>query len=153
METNTSTEQDPFAAPCGDVAPPEFPLLKPDQLYNVLVAKSEVRQKEDGGQTLAIVVKTTTDAFDTKGRSLNVGFPLYYYLGLTPSERRDQKKVTAELAQVMRELGVDPKMTLRDFLNNPKVIEGQVVVAKVTVAKATDTFPESNKVTFVAKKA
>lgn len=149
---NTNPEIDPLAAPCGSTPPPEFPLLK-EGLYNLSISKVEVkRNKADTGDTISITAKTTTDAYDTKGRPLNAGFPLYAYQGTSATDKKTISDVAKEIAQLMRALGLPGDMQMREFINNPTVAQDKIVVGKVTIGKATDEFPESNRVKFIEPK-
>lgn len=143
---------DPLAMPAGQVAAPTFPKLKPDGLLNFVIADSKVgMNKEQSGETWSLVLKTTTDAPDTEGKTLNAGFPVYHYVGLTPTEKRTPQRIAEDVCQILRCAG-QPTMSVLDLKANPRAVIDAIVVCKVGIKKADGDFPESNKVTFVEKK-
>lgn len=149
QETN-----DPLAMPATTVAPPTFPKLKPGGLHNFVIAEAKVGlNKEETGETLALTLKTTSDLPDTDGKMLNAGFPIYHYVGMTPTEKRTAQRIAEDTCLIIRcAFGKASALTTLDIKNNPAQLKDKIVTCKIEIKKASGDFPEGNKVTFIEPK-
>jgi len=121
-----------------------FPRLKPAP-YDLVVAKAEVTSTAKGGERLAITLKTTKDGFDKDGGNLAAGYPIYHNIALTPTDDYPPKNINRNLNTVLKSAGL-LKESARSLVQNPTILEGKIVRAKVGLKPERDGYPESNNI-------
>lgn len=156
--TEGGTEVDPLSGAAAGWEAPKFPLLAPDRIYRFKIAKcTKAATKDDANrEALTIQLKTEKDYTDTDGKPLRAGFTGYKRIGITPiteeqagdKRPRSIKDIGADLGMALKSCGKGDKSP-RELLNNPSLIEGEIVDMKVGISKGRDGFPDSNTFTFV----
>lgn len=119
-----------------------MPLL-PEGMYNLQVMKVEKNINATKGTTsLKITMKTTEDhrAVGT-GDTLHKGFPVFHYLGLTPSPEFTKEKIQRSIALFLDATPFTAVLPLEQFEEKKPVIGLQL-----QIAPEKNGFPESNKV-------
>jgi hypothetical protein len=124
-----------------------FPLI-PAGLYDMEITDVTVEASKNrpDAQTMSIKFALTQGAVDVKGETVNKGFPVRYYIGLTPTEAYAAKDIAKKLATVLKHAGFATGVTPRQFINDPKMVVGKVLRCKVVVTKATEEYDEGNAV-------
>jgi len=138
------TVVDPLNMVAGEVDT-RFPRLQPDRIYRLTIT-AEKATSDKGNDMIVMKLQTTKDEMDTDGKVLHSGFPIYHRITVTPTAERDLKAIARDCALVLKAVGkptVTPKQLIDDCAS---VLNGQLVDAKVTIQKAKDGFPESNKI-------
>lgn len=136
-------EADPFDTPV-DQTDTSFPLLNPG-IKDLEVVKADKGLSKKDSNMLTFTLKTTADDIDTKGEKLQKGFPLYHRIVIDPSESRTANRICKDIALFAKACGVAGP-TPRQIIDDPEILVGSVVRAKVIVTKATEEFPESNNI-------
>jgi len=143
-----SPEADPLAMPAGEVDT-RFPRLAPDKIYRMIIRSPEVSASKANDQVnrLTFKLETTTEARDTEGGVLHVGFKINHGLNVTPSGERDVNAIAKDCALILKAVeGATTKTSPRQLIDNPGILADKVVDVKVGLQKAKDGFPESNRV-------
>lgn len=137
---------DPLAQDVGGIDT-SYPLLPPG-LYDMEIKDVEVApsRNREGAETMTISFSTTADATSTKGDVLHAGFPIKYYIGLTPTPDYPAKDIAKKMAAVLKQSGFVSGVTPRQWKDNPKMVVGRILRCKVVVTKATDEYPEGNAI-------
>ena len=151
-------EVDPLSQASSGIEAPKFPCLAPDRICRFTIKKCSHGPTKDNPNrnSLTIVLNTVKDYNDTDGKVLRAGFTGYKRIGTTvitaeeagEKRPRDINAIKADLAMVLKACGMGEKSP-RDLLNNPSIVEGQVVDMKVGLQKERDGYPASNSFTFV----
>jgi hypothetical protein len=152
----TGAEVDPLSGAASGWEAPKFPCLAPDRICRFKISKATKAPTKDNPdrESLTLVLKTEKDYTDTEGKPLRAGFTGYKRIGVTPvAEEADKrprtwKNIGEDLGMVLKATGMLDKSP-RDLLNNPAIVEGQVVDCKVGLQKEKDGFPQSNTFSFV----
>lgn len=125
------------------------PLTAEVEIIDVVEAESN----DKTGMNLVIRMKTIKDHVSTKGDTINAGFPLRKYIGLTPVVGRpgkndyDADSIRRGIAQFLE--AVEGK---KGFAKPLERFKGMRVMVKITIAPATEKYPnESNNVSFVKR--
>lgn len=150
MTTANETPLDPMDIDVSDVDT-SFPRLAAN-VYELEISKAEVVDNKAGtGKNLKVQLKTTAPATSTEGEPMVAGTFITTNISLTPTEKYSQDSINKAVTLLMKSAGLTGKISaVRD---NPSSLEGKRVTAKVGINKATDEYPESNKiVAFVVKK-
>lgn len=157
--TSGGVEVDPLSQASGGIDT-SFPLIAPDRVCRFKISsakKAPVKDAEKaaaGHELLTLQLKTEKSYPDTDGKTLNAGFSVYHRISLTPTEGKDGKSgrtienIAKDLATLLKAVGMVDKSP-RQLLDNPSILEGQVVDCRVGVNKAQGNFPESNSIKFV----
>lgn len=127
-----------------------FPRLAPGQ-YKMLIRKPEnVRNKKDTADMLVFKLETTEDARDTEENKLYKGFGFTHRIS-GPSGDRNAQALAKDLAGLLQAVeGKGSTTKPIDLWKKPELIADKPVWVKVGINKATEEFPESNKVvTFI----
>ena len=126
----------------------DFQLL-PKGNYPVKVASVEVKHNaEKGTDTLAIRMQLETAATkDTKGRLVNVGFPITGRLFVSVTEKHTKDMVSQKLAKLQECFLGKKKMPFdtEDFI-------GKDGIVSLGIEPAKDGYPERNEVNAYIKK-
>lgn len=129
-----------------------FPVIKGGIIHDFEVKHLEVQDNKEGtGQNLVITLTTTGPVPGLNGQTIDAGFPVYHYVGLTPIVGRPDKRDYNE-DQIRRSLA---QFTLavhgKKLPVNPFDAHlGKRVRCKVAVTKPTAEYPNpGNKLTFV----
>lgn len=147
-----AVEVDPLAV-AADSVDTSMPLLAPDKLYNMTVAKVDQKTNEKGVSMLKITLKTTKDEQDSQGNVINTGFPVFENFVYTPTGELTIEQIKKSGALILKALGMGGS-TVRDLVNNPQQIVDKVVCVKIKTRKESGGFPASSQVgSWVALKA
>lgn len=137
-------EVDPLAQNAGDVDT-SMPLLVPEKLYNMHCAKAEVKTNDKGVGMVKITLKTTKQEMDTLNNAVNEGFPIFENFVYTPTGDLTIEQIKKSGAVILKAFGLKTT-TIRDFVNNPKMIEDKIVCVKMKTRKEKDGYPASSNV-------
>lgn len=137
-------EIDPLAQNAGDVDT-SMPLLVPEKLYNLVCAKAEVKTNDKGVGMVKITLKTTKQEMDTLNNPVNEGFPIFENFVYTPTGDLTIEQIKKSGALILKAFGLK-NTTIRDFVNNPKMIEDKIVCVKIKTRKEKDGYPASSNV-------
>ena len=137
-------EVDPLAV-AADNVDTSMPLLQPDKLYNLTVAKVEAKTNDKGVGMLKITLKTTKDELDTTGNTVNTGFPIFENFVYTPTGDLTIDQIKKSGALILKAFGMGGS-TVRDLVNNPQMIADKVVCVKIKTRKESGGFPASSQV-------
>lgn len=157
--TQNAQEIDPLSQAAGGIEAPKFPVLMPDRICQFKIAKSSKDnvQGDETKQMLVLTLATTKDYTDKDGKPLRQGFKVFHREGLYPMPATDtwrgrtMQDVAAGLGLILRSVG-KTDISPRQLIDNPTLIEGEIVDCKVGLNKAKDGYPESNRVSFVPPK-
>lgn len=152
-----ATEVDPLSAAAQGWEAPKYPVLAPDRLIPAKIktaVKGPVKEHPDR-ELITITLKPVED-FEYKDKD---GQPMknwtgFHRIGISETTGDDDKRprtikdIGADLAMVLKACGMTNKSP-RDLINNPSILDGQNVMVKVGLNKASGTFPESNSFKFV----
>jgi hypothetical protein len=132
-----------------------FPVL-PEKILDLRCVKAERVVKEDGtGETIKLEFETTTSEMSKRGDPIPAGsMKLFRYIGITEKPERVENGKTKKpwtpsdiaksVAQVAKPAGLN--CSARAFIDNPAVLEGRVVRAKIIIEKAEGRYPERNSI-------
>jgi hypothetical protein len=137
-------EIDPLAQNAGDVDT-SMPLLVPEKLYNMHCAKVESKTNDAGVGMIRIILKTTKDEMDTANNVVNKGFPIFENFIYTPTGNLTIEQIKKSGAVILKAFGLATTQ-IRDFVNNPKMIEDKIVCVKIKTRKEKDGYPASSNV-------
>lgn len=146
-----STEIDPLAMPAGDLKEPSFPVIS-EGVKRMVIRGLEEKSGEsakDGTPYKQLVIQLALIKDDTssEGQILNAGFSFNATIFLTPNERNSATQIAEQAAMpVKAALGRTTKTTMRECLNNPTLLVGQVVDVKLGIRKGKDGYSDSNVV-------
>ncbi len=147
METVDNTvaqEVDPLNMPAGGVDT-SMPKLV-EKLYVMTIAEAKSQTNEQTQKTsIRIVLKTIDEQRSTDGDVVNAGYPVYDYFGYTPSEKYSNADIAKKGAGILKACGLKD-VTVRDFINNPSIINDKTVTVKLGLRKEEGSFPASNTV-------
>lgn len=167
--TNQVADQDPMSAAASGLEAPRFPVLAADRVCRFRISSAKVsatketaeRAESEQEMQLVLILKTEKDYTDSEGKPLRKGFPVYHYTGITPLPERQSRKgtmlaertfkdIAAELGVILRAAyGPNTTHTPREVVNNPSMLENQIVDCKVGIRKGEGTYNDSNTVKFV----
>ena len=147
---------DPFATAAANLEAPKFPILAPDRIVRFEIKKCTVDAVKDkpGRKVMTVKLATTKDATLDDGKIAKAGFTGFHRIGLTPSEpggegrERTNKNIAEDLGMLLKACGKGTN-TPREVMDNPAMVEGQVVDMKVGVTPEKNGFPASNNFKFV----
>jgi hypothetical protein len=147
-----SPEADPLAMPAGEVDT-RFPRLL-EGVYTLAIRSPEVNEGKSNpdARLFTFKLETTQDGRDTDGNPLYKGFKWTHRINVAPVGDRTVEDIKKDMAVFLKSAGMD-KVTIRDVINNPSLVEGKLVKAKVTISKASGGFPESNNARFLPPEA
>lgn len=127
----------------------DYPLL-PDSHYMFRLEAEKKGNKSGTGDNLVIKHILIDAAQDIKGEPVSPGFVITSYISLAettggngkqPYTSENIKKAVTRVA-----LGAKVNATVREIVNNPTILNGKAVRAKVTTSKETAEFPASNRI-------
>lgn len=141
---------DPLDTNVSDIST-AYPTLVAQQ-YELRIAKADKGpNKAQNGELITFTMETTGAARSTKNEDVGPGHKMMHYVGVTPRTASEPGKrdytnqdIAKGLAGIAKAAGLNA--TPRDIINNPKMLEGKVVLAKVKVAPETPEFPETNRI-------
>lgn len=147
---------DPFATAAANLEAPKFPILAPDRICRFEIKKctKDAVKDKPGREVLTIKLATAKDYTDVDGKPLRSGFTSFHRIGLTPSDEaegkrpRTNKNIAEDLGMLLKSCGMGDK-TPRNLLDNPGMVDGQVIDMKVGVSPEKNGFPASNNFRFV----
>lgn len=142
----TTIEDDILGGTNWDDVSRSMPML-PEGLYDLEIASIETHLNEaKGTKSLKLVLKTTVEARAVSGDVLGKGFPIFHYIGLTPSETNSKNRIQQAIALFLDGVGAKAILPLEAWKG-----QGKIVRAKLIVAPEKDGFPASNRVkSFIA---
>lgn len=154
-DASGAVEVDPLSQAAKDIDT-SFPVLMGDRILRMtIVAATKAATKEHADrESLTLKMKTAKDATLSDGKTAKAGFTCYKRVGLSETaaegdkNARTFKEINRDLALVLKAVGMADKSP-RDLVNNPSIIDGQVVDVRVGISPARGSFPESNTFTFV----
>lgn len=148
-EGATGEEADPLDTPGGEYDT-SFPVIQKG-IKDLEIVSGEKLVSKSGNDMLVFKLKTTQEDRDLNNEVVLAGFPLYHRIVITPTEDRTIQRIGKDLAIMLKAAGAG-HLTPRQLINDPDVLKGSVVRAKVVVQKETDEFPTSNAIkTFVTE--
>lgn len=154
MTENTTPMADPLDTNVNDIDT-SYPVL-PATHYMLKIEGAKVEPtKNNDGNRLTIPFRTVEKVQDKKGNEVLPGHQITHYIGVTERpEHLDEKgrtiaaytldSIKKSIARVAKAAGVSA--TVRQILDNPAMLDGKIVRAKVKVNKETDQFAESNSI-------
>lgn len=120
-----------------------MPLLK-EGLHDLSITTIEKAVNEKTQKTsIKVVLGTTIEERDTNGSVLNVGFPIFHYFGITPSDKYTVKQIQANLANFLD--SVFGKNTNESLMPMDRMV-GKVVTVKTENTAGDASFPASSRV-------
>lgn len=150
LNNEQATIADPLDENLNDVDL-SYPLL-PAALYDFMIKDVTRKSNKAGtGEILEIKLATVNTEVSTKGVEQSPGLVLTHRIGITPHEADAYYGKEYTIEQIKRSLaslarGAGVTCTARELLNNPAMLKGCQVRAKVSIRKETEEFPESNEV-------
>jgi len=159
---STEAQIDPLSQAAGSIDT-SFPLLMADRVLEFKVESSKVApsKSNEANNTLTIKFKTTKEATLQDGKKTPPGFPLFKRIGVTVTEptvdEKGNEKAGRSIDNIARDLaavlqacyGPKTDKTPRQLLDNPSMIEGEVVKMKIGIDKGSGNFGPSNTGSFV----
>ncbi len=142
MSDNTNAI-DPLDCPAGEQEAPSMPLLR-KQKYRMEIRGIEEKQFEGkdgkaGSSAVSIKLVTTEDGRSTEDKVLHKGFPVNASIFTSVNEFNSIDQIKAQCAMpVKAALGAETKVTLRQCINDPSILVGQVVDVMIEVKKAKE---------------
>lgn len=127
-----------------------YPILPASQYQFKLEGCKREPTRDNDGERLTIPHKLTEAAQDKKGEPVAPGHQITSYIGLTERLGVPGKQdytinsIKKSIARLAKAAGVNA--TVRAIIDNPSILDGKVVIAKVRVNKETAEFPESNSI-------
>lgn len=123
-----------------------FPKI-PANLYDLKIEKAEkVPNSKGTGDNLKIALKTTTNIEAVTGEQLAAGsVTLFNNISLAETPKYTVESIKKNVAALAKAAGLG-SMTVRQILDDPQILVGKVVRAKVGIQKETDEYPESNNI-------
>lgn len=128
-----------------------MPLL-PEGTYDMVIKEiSRNLNDKTGKENLKITLNTTRESKDAKGETvLQAGFPVFHYIGLTPSEKYSQSKIRTNCALLLD--AVFGKGTGESMKPIDRLV-GKIVTVKTENQEGDASFGPSTRVkTFVPAK-
>jgi hypothetical protein len=123
-----------------------YPRLQPSN-YEVGIENAErIPNKAGTGFNLRLNFKTVADGTSTHGDVVPSGVKLTMYIGLTESDRRPLGAIKKDVARLGRAARLPVETTIQQIMDNPEMLVGRTLIAKVGIRQATAEFPESNEV-------
>lgn len=166
---NGAAEMDPMSTAASGLEAPKFPVLAPDKVCRFKITSAKIKATKET-QSLAeddpnrrtmleLVLSTTKDYKDTDGKDLRAGFKVFHYIMTSPwpdhtndqgkqVRERTMKNIAEDLGMVLKACGKG-STTPRELLNNPSLLENEIVDCKVGVRKGEGTYNDSNTIKFV----
>lgn len=143
-------EQDPLAAPAGDLRPPAYPVLV-EGVKTLQVAGFEEKVfNKNGTETrmLQVSLRTTEVDRDTENRTVHPGFTFQASLFITPNEQNSAKEIAERVAMVVKGiLGKETRVSAREIINDPSLVVGKQVRCKVGIRKSkSEEYSDTNTV-------
>ena len=128
-----------------------FPVISANTYELVIESAEKVTNNAGTGENLKIQFKTTTPAIDTAGEQVPAGFTIHHNISLTPTPKYAQANIKKAIASLAQSAGLTGKVS--DFVNDASKFVSATVTAKVGIKKATEEYPEGNKiVSFLSKR-
>lgn len=151
-----AAEVDPLSQAAGGIEAPKFPCLAGSRICRFTIKSIlKAATKDDATrESLTIAFKTTKDYPDTDGKTLGEGFTVYKRIGITPvapegeKRGRTMKDIAADIAMLLKAVG-KKDATPRQLLDNPSMLDGEIIDLKTGVQPAKNGFPESNTLAWV----
>lgn len=147
--TEGAVSADPLDTNVNDIDT-NYPLL-PDSHYMFrLTDCAKVPNKAGTGDNLVVKHSLIDAAQDIKGEPVNPGFVITSYVSLTETAGVNGKQpytidnIKKGVARIAKAAGVNA--TVRQIIDNPTILNGKAVRAKVTTSKETAEFPASNRI-------
>lgn len=149
LNTDAAEGVDPLNTNVNDIDT-NYPLL-PDSYYMFrLTDCAKVPNKAGTGDNLVVKHSLIDAAQDIKGEAVNPGFVITSYVSLTETSGGNGKQpytidnIKKGVARIAKAAGVNA--TVRQIIDNPAILNGKAVRAKVTTSKETAEFPASNRI-------
>lgn len=133
-------------------------------LYDLKCTKAEIKEQkeevlgvEGKPKMIALTLATTVPGISTDGDTINEGFSITHYIGVTelperPNKRNPEKPlrprknadIAEDIAKVCKSGGVSA--TPRSIINTPQTLVGNTFRCKVKIDKGNAEFGESNRI-------
>lgn len=142
------TIADPFAEDVSGIKN-TMPVLKAKIVrFTITEPKREPTKKDPENEMITFTLSTQSKEVAVDGTQLNPGFRVFHRIMITKSEKRSEKNIAGDLAEVMQAAfpNKGKGMTPRMLLNDPTILDGKMVDAKVSVEPEKDGYPEKNVV-------
>ena len=137
----TIESSDPFAVDLSSVDT-DYQVLAPGS-YRMRISECKKEATKKGGEQL--VIKLTledSNALDTKGKPVVIGYALTHRIGLTLSEKYTSDMRAKSLKNVMESF----KPTATGSFGDPASYLGEIAIVRTKVEPEKDGFPESTRV-------
>lgn len=127
----------------------DYPML-PDSYYMFRLEATKTPNKAGTGDNLVVKHILIDGAQDIKGEPVSPGFVITSYVSLTETSGGNGKQpytidnIKKGVAKIAKAAQVNA--TVRQIIDNPAVLNGKAVRAKVTTSKETGEFPASNRI-------
>ena len=82
-----------------------IPIARED-LYEVKLGSLKIGKTKSGKSILNLKFETLNQGKDIEGKALNIGYPFFHGITLTPSEKYDKSQIKKAVAQVAQALKV-----------------------------------------------
>ena len=116
----------------------------------IVEAKKEP-SKDGEKENLNLQLKTIKEETATTGDREAAGFYLFHTISLSPTEKYTGQRIVQALGELCQSARVNVKLGV--LLDDPSILKGKTVVAKVALQKETDEYPERNNIkNFIVKK-
>jgi len=128
----------------------DYPLLPASYYLMQLDNCTKQPNKHGTGDNLVIPHKLTEAAQDTKGEPVAPGLIITQYVSLVETSGGNGKQaytiesIKKGVSRIAKAAGVNA--TVRQIIDNPAMLNGKQVRAKVTVSKETEEFSASNRI-------
>jgi len=168
---SVSTSSDSFAIAAGKVDTSYY-ILKGEQTITTKVESCErsfakgkshedvekgLIQPEDVREMIVVKARTEKDYnSNARGKTIGKGYACYVRIGITPYEAhvndqgqdvkaRTNEDIGKDIARLMQAaFGPKTDRTVRELLDSPSILVGQLIDFKVSITPARGQFPESN---------
>lgn len=126
-----------------DTARPRLPAA----VYEFEIADPKKEPTKDKkGELLTMQLKTTKDHTAITGEPIKTGFTVFHRISLTTTPRYPVESIKRNLASLFKAAGMSG--SAKAILDQPAMLQGKKVQAKVTVKAETEQYPESNEVQY-----
>jgi hypothetical protein len=151
VDSGAAVENDPLSVAAGGVDT-SYPVLSPDRLLRFEVKSAKkVRNEEKATEHIELKLKLLKESTFTDGKPAREGYVVTERVGITPSEKYDIEAIKKGLAKWLQGvLGIAEanKVSLRQFVDNPSILDGKVFDGKTSIRKdKSGNFPDQSGVT------
>lgn len=128
----------------------DYPILPASHYMFRLDECAKTPNKAGTGDNLVVKHKLIDGAQDVKGEPVSPGFVITSYISLTETTGGNGKQpytidnIKKSVSRVAKAAGINA--TVREIINNPAILNGKAVRAKVGISKETSEYPASNNI-------